>query len=309
MCVKVLAVEPICRMHGGAQSHLMRCSDGGYYVVKFQNNPQGTRTLTNELLATLLAKRLGLPVPKPAIVEVHPQMVRFSEELVIEQRHRSVPCQPGLCFGSLYGNGETFPGSPKDPCTYFPESQPNNIQNISEFLGMLVFDRWTGNTDPRQTILVPAESNHRSIYRSYRALMIDQGLCFNGARWNFPDVPKLGLYPRRTVYANVRGMEAFELWLNRLDRCVNREVLDQVAKEIPPEWYGGDSGSLARLLTKLDERRRSIRGLLLSTRKAAPEFFPVWFCPEKALLRYSTEKQPERRTLQGGFEPCRGVGG
>jgi hypothetical protein len=32
------AVAQIRRMRGGAQSHLMRCADGNYYVVKFQNN-------------------------------------------------------------------------------------------------------------------------------------------------------------------------------------------------------------------------------------------------------------------------------
>jgi hypothetical protein len=30
-------------MRGGAQSHLMRCGDGHYYVVKFQNNPPHRR--------------------------------------------------------------------------------------------------------------------------------------------------------------------------------------------------------------------------------------------------------------------------
>jgi hypothetical protein len=54
-----LALEQIRRMRGGAQSHLMRCSDGEYYVVKFQNNPQGVRILANELLATRLGARLG----------------------------------------------------------------------------------------------------------------------------------------------------------------------------------------------------------------------------------------------------------
>ena len=55
-----LALEQIRRMRGGAQAQLMRCADGGYYVVKFQNNPQGLRVLVNELLATRLAARLGL---------------------------------------------------------------------------------------------------------------------------------------------------------------------------------------------------------------------------------------------------------
>jgi len=47
-------------MRGGAQSHLMRCDDGFYYVVKFQNNPQHRRILVNELLGTRLAARLGV---------------------------------------------------------------------------------------------------------------------------------------------------------------------------------------------------------------------------------------------------------
>ena len=46
------ALEQIRRMRGGAQSHLMRCSDEHFYVVKFQNNPQHRRILVNELLGT-----------------------------------------------------------------------------------------------------------------------------------------------------------------------------------------------------------------------------------------------------------------
>jgi hypothetical protein len=42
-----LVIEQIRRMRGGAQSHLMRSSDGHYYVVKFQNNPQHRRVLLN----------------------------------------------------------------------------------------------------------------------------------------------------------------------------------------------------------------------------------------------------------------------
>ncbi len=49
----VRALEQIRRMRGGAQSHLMRCDDSHYYVVKFQNNPQHRRVLVNELLGAL----------------------------------------------------------------------------------------------------------------------------------------------------------------------------------------------------------------------------------------------------------------
>ena len=69
MIKRVLALEHVRRMRGGAQSHLMRCSDGECYVVKFQNNPQGTRILANEMLGGALATRLGLPTPEIAIVD------------------------------------------------------------------------------------------------------------------------------------------------------------------------------------------------------------------------------------------------
>lgn len=97
-----LAIEHIRRMRGGAQSHLMRCEDENYYVVKFQNNPQGTRILANELLGTRLAARIGLPVPGAAAVEVRPEMVALTEDLVIQLGRGRVPCTPGLEFGSQY---------------------------------------------------------------------------------------------------------------------------------------------------------------------------------------------------------------
>ena len=68
--VAVAAVQHVRRMRGGAQGHLMRCSDGHFYVVKFRNNPQHLRVLANEMLATRLAEAAGLPVPATEVVEV-----------------------------------------------------------------------------------------------------------------------------------------------------------------------------------------------------------------------------------------------
>lgn len=51
----------------------------------------------------------------------------------------------------------------------------------------------------------------------YKALMIDQGFCFNAGEWNFPDAPLRGLYARHRVYESVSGIESFEPWLERLE--------------------------------------------------------------------------------------------
>src|SRR5271165_1566758 len=107
-----LAVEHVRRMRGGAQAHLMRCDDEGYYVVKFQNNPQGLRILANELLGTRLAARLGLPTPAAAVVEVREELIAQTEDLVIQLGRGRAPCQAGRQFGSRY------PGAPAETVVY-----------------------------------------------------------------------------------------------------------------------------------------------------------------------------------------------
>ena len=98
----IQAVQHIRRMRGGAQSHLMRCSDGNFYVVKFQNNPQHTRVLANDWLGTCFAALVGLSVPTPAIVEVHPWLIEHTPELRFELGGKQVMPLAGLCFGSRY---------------------------------------------------------------------------------------------------------------------------------------------------------------------------------------------------------------
>src|SRR5580658_5620143 len=107
------AIEHIRRMRGGAQSHLMRCDDAQYYVVKFQNNPQHTRVLANELLATRLAAAVGLTTPQVEIVEVSAWLIRNTPELEIDMGRERIPCTPGLQFGSRFVGG-LMPGQVVD---------------------------------------------------------------------------------------------------------------------------------------------------------------------------------------------------
>ncbi len=142
----VRAVEHIRRMRGGAQSHLLRCSDGRYYVVKFQNNPQHRRILVNELMGTKVASLLGLPTTVAAIIEVSEELIGLTPDLCVELTQTRVRCQQGLQFGSRY------PGDPRHLAIFdfLPDQQVLSVSNLSDFVGMLVFDIWTCNTDPRQ---------------------------------------------------------------------------------------------------------------------------------------------------------------
>jgi hypothetical protein len=265
---RLRAVEHIRRMRGGSQSHLMRCSDGNYYVVKFQNNPQHCRILVNELLGTKLAASLGLRTTAVAIIEVSEDLIRLTpEHLCVEMPRTRIPCQFGLQFGSRYV------GDPHNltPLEFPSDIQLVNVRNFVDFVGVLVFDLWTCNTDPRQVIF-----GRQEVGAPYQGWMIDQGFCFNGGEWNFPDKPRRNLYDSKVVYEQVQGIESFEPWLARLESDGVMRMLIAIAKTIPMEWYDDNSESLQHLLEQLDSRRARVRDLLRSVRRSYPHFFPNW---------------------------------
>jgi len=260
------AVEQVRRMRGGAQAQLMRCGDEAHYVVKFQNNPQGLRILANELLGTRLAARLGLPVAAGEVVEVREELIAHTEDLVMQLGRGRAPCKAGRQFGSRY------PGPPAEMVVYdfLPEEQLRAVVNLSDFCGMLVFDKWTCNTNGRQAVFFRAGGETR-----YQAQMIDQGFCFNAGEWNFPDAPLRGLYARHRVYEPVRGLDSFEPWLARVEKF-DEAALEEAGSAIPPEWYNFEPEALERLLAQLLRRRKIVRELVIAAWKSSAQPFPNW---------------------------------
>jgi len=284
----VRAMEQIRRMRGGAQSHLMRCSDGNFYIVKFQNNPQHSRVLVNELLGTRLASRLGLPTAPVAVVEVGADLIRLTPELCIELPRSRMPCAAGLQFGSRY------PGDPRRMALhdFLPDEQLRGVENLYDFAGMLVFDKWSCNTNGRQTVFYPAprqrqiagldaasvrtQAAEESEKLRYKTVMIDQGFCFNAGEWNFPDAPLRGLYARNRVYEGVTGIDSFGPWLERLAKRITEDVLAELSEEIPPAWYGDEYDALLRLLEQLHRRKNRVEELILSAKNSSRQPFPAW---------------------------------
>src|SRR6266403_553768 len=265
------ALEQIRRMRGGAVSPdaLRRRL---LYVVKFQNNPQHTRVLVNELLGTRLAARLGLPTVPVEIVAVSEELIRLTPELAIELPRARIPCQPGLQFGSR------SPGDPRRLTLhdFLPDEQLRAVENVHAFAGILVFDKWTCNTNGRQTVFF-SKGNRTAEQGAvrYETRMIDQGFCFNAGEWNFPDAPLRGLYARNRVYEGVTGMESFAPWLERLEKQASERVLDEASREIPPEWYADDYDALLRLLQQLHRRQR-VPDLILEAKRCNRRPFPNW---------------------------------
>ncbi|HEY2496528.1 MAG TPA: HipA family kinase [Candidatus Angelobacter sp.] len=182
------AVQQIRRMRGGSQSQLMRASDGNYYITKFQGNPQHTRVLANEFLASRLGSSLGLPMPEVAVLYVSDWLIENTPELRFDVAGLGTACRSGLQLGSRY-----VADPEKDMVfDYLPESlMLKKTRNLQDFARVLVLDKWAGNADGRQVVFTkPATA------RKYSSTFIDQGYCFNCSESNFPDSPLRGVFAR-----------------------------------------------------------------------------------------------------------------
>ena len=262
------------KMRGGAQSHLLEADDGRFYIVKFQNNPQHRRILVNELVSSIFLKYLQISSAEAVIIRIEEEFLRAHPEMAITIGTRSIAVEPGWHFGSLH------PGDPARAAVYdfVPDALLGQVKNLSDFLAVLVFDKWVSNADGRQSVFFRARLEDWAGTAGkfgFVALMIDHGFAFNGPHWNFTDTPLMGLYPRRLVYDSVRSMADFEPWLEQIMHFPE-EIFDSAFKQVPPEWIDGEEEEFERLLEQLLARRRLAPELISETRRSKANPFPNW---------------------------------
>jgi len=263
----ISAIQHIRPLRGGAQSHLLRASDGNWYVTKFQNNPQHIRVLANEMLATRLGLKLGLPMPQVQVIGVSDWLIEHSPGLRFQLAGSQIPCKSGQQLGLLYV-GQNSPGLTFD---YLPNEMLKSVRNLPDFARVLVLDKWTCNSDGRQSVFYRRSARSRR----YTATFIDQGYCFSASEWTFLDYPLRGVYSSNCVYEGVTGWDAFEPALTRAE-SMDAESIWQCAADIPEEWYEGDRMSLERLVEGLSTRRKIIRKLITDFRSSCRNPFSNW---------------------------------
>ena len=276
----------IRKMRGGAQAHLLEASDGHFYVVKFLNNPQHRRILVNEWIASVFLNYLGISAPEGAMVRVSEDFLRENPDAHFQLGSRRAAIEPGWHFGSR------FPGDPSRHAVYdfLPDSLLLGIENFYDFRAVLVFDKWMGNADSRQAIFfrarlkewLPGSAAH-PLRQGFMAQMIDHGYVFEGPNWSFGDSPLQGLYFRPAVYREVRGLDEFQPWL---DRVVNfpEEVVDQAVRQIPAAWLEGQEEEFAGLLERLLARRKRVPEMIEAVRGVRENPFTSWSLRSRGIV-------------------------
>jgi hypothetical protein len=239
----------------------MLADDGNRYVTKFRGNPQHNRVLANEYLACRMARLTGFNVPEAVIIHVDEQTIR-EQQITFTLAGCAVAPHPGPQFGSRLVTEELV-------FDFLPRTMLGRIRNISEFAGILAFDKWTGNADGRQAVF------HKSAHqRKYTASWVDFGYCFNAGEWTFPDSALRGAYALNDVYVQIASWDDFSPWLQRIEQFSAGE-LQRIADEIPCEWYG-ERSELECLLQRLLERRAIVRQLIEDFRTSSRNPFPNW---------------------------------
>jgi hypothetical protein len=274
----VNAIRLIRKLRGGAQAHLMECDDGQFYVVKFRNNPQHRRILVNEWISTVFLRYLQISVPATAIVNLSRDFLAANPEAYIQLGSRHVEIEPGWHFGSAY------PGDPARIAVYdfIPDLLLDKVVNLADFLGVLVFDKWAGNADARQSVFYRARlkqwvsgGDEYLTRTGFVANMMDHGYVFDGPHWTFADSPLQGLYFRPVVYQKVRSCDDFQPWLDQVVHFPE-EVVDDAVKQLPPEWVEGDEAELEKLLAKLMTRRKRVPDLIRESTRGRINPFVNW---------------------------------
>ncbi|WP_134699042.1 HipA family kinase [Ammoniphilus sp. YIM 78166] len=216
-------VRWIKELKGKSYPQLIEFSDGFRYIVKFKNNPQGTKQIVNEYIGCQLAKHLHLPVPDSKLVSI--------DQSFIEQMHgrERYPFTSGRQFASLSIKRK------KRIKKEFPP--PSSIVNTDVLPGIVVFDHWLSNDDRnRNNILLKRKKRG-----GYCVFIIDQGNCFPGGfRWT---IDTLREYPRpirkRPFHQWILSMLSHPDELNRYIYNVKQlpeSLLWETITSLPDDW-------------------------------------------------------------------------
>jgi len=240
---------------------LIEGEDDRYYVAKFLGNPQGNRTLVNELYVYPLLSQLNVLTPPLYLLDL-PEHLEQHDELYFLVGNKRVRPEGCLHLGSQ------VPVNPENTAIFdfFPDRLLKKVSNLSDFATMFVAGIWCYQTDSLQAIFIHDPSDFDTAYESdtpYLAYFIDNGLCFDGMHWDLRDTPSrgLGLYKRVCSLIDMRALTKEAV---SKVQAISEETLLANAQTIPSAWFApGDRELFARLIGHL--RKRQLRLPLLVT--------------------------------------------
>ncbi|MBL0388564.1 hypothetical protein JJB07_18325 [Tumebacillus sp. ITR2] len=212
--------------NGCTGPHVITCSDGHNYYVKFAQNEQGIRSLVNEFVCGQLAILVDLPVSPIAIVNIDQTFYNTFESAF------ETPSGIGLHFGSRevkktinVTNGQII-------------GQASNADILPT---LLLFDHWIHNKDRdsnKGNLLFDLDTKKLVVIDHTHAL--DLGPIWTGTQlFGRKDDPiealDLGGYVYRRIVPHISGNNPFASALDKFNSITEQSVRD-IISGIPFEW-------------------------------------------------------------------------
>jgi len=240
----------IRRVRGGSQSWLIEAEDDRHYVVKLRGNPQGNRTLVNELYVYPLLSGLNVLTPPLYFLDL-PENLAQNEELHFLVGNRRIRPQGRLHLGSQ------CPANPETTVIFdwLPDRLLHKVSNLADFATMFVLGIWCYRSDALQAIFI---RQRNVVPTQYLAYIIDHGMFFDGVHWDLRDAPSRGLGLYKLVYPQIKIRTLTEEAVSKV-QAISGETLLAYAHAIPSAWFApGERALFGRLIDSLRNRQRTL---------------------------------------------------
>ena len=245
--------------HGQSLPQIFLVEDVGQCAVKFLQNPQGPRVLTNELVSFGLATALGIEHPRVGVVEISAAVLSGDGVLnTVDRWGDSCTLEPGLHFYSQW----------LEPVDRVEADDLKGlaIKNAAMMAGVVVLDLLVNNWDRKRgnmNLLLHREAEGQHLK------LIDMGMAFGGSLWTVGNLMDSSLPPVAEplryagelgdILANVNVQEDFQPYLQKL-RKLTEAKLGAIIQTVPDAW----------LVT--EEEREALLNYLFQRVQALPDY-------------------------------------
>ncbi|MFD0694230.1 HipA family kinase [Paenibacillus sp. GCM10027628] len=245
---KLKPVSYIRSMSRGKSSpHLIEFSDHHNYVVKFKNNPQGNWVLINEYIVNNLASLLELPIPRYKVVRISKQFIEENENL--HQKN----FKSGKQFASRYTKHSLHVTDLKG------RPVKDQINNLNQVGGLLVFDHWVSNSDRNLKNLLLRPVGHQYYFE-----MIDHANCFNITP-NNPEREFLPLQVRkgklyRWFNSLIDHKKQLTSYVEKISEIKNEDI-HTIIHSLPGDWKVSDKEK-EKLYSHIKYAKKALPGII-----------------------------------------------
>ena len=236
-----------------ANAYTVEASDGHRYRVNLPL-PGREKTLGTEALCLEIAREIGLPTPSACLIFMNKQMAMRAGIL----RDCRATCLSSGMFCPL-ADKLCCHGVREVPCVETGETGRPNLpigpRAFKDMVGRIVFDVWVLNALAEAPAFRDMRGRAEPVFAEF-------GHCLMDADWpRFVSAHCRERVPDVKSAERIRSHQQLDVWIRRIEEVDLEATFEHVIK-LPSYWYGNRPLLLSAVVTKLDQRRGDLPGII-----------------------------------------------